>query len=70
MRSMPIPQLYRSLHEYLMQCIPDECDIRLTNPIFLMMGIFQAGSVQLNLVARKAPIRVFGYEALILTISP
>jgi len=57
MQSMPIPQLYRSLHEYLMQRIPDECDTRLTNLIFLMMGLFQAGSVQLNLVARKTPIR-------------
>jgi len=57
MRSMPISHLYRSLHEYLMQRIPDECDSRLTNLIFLMMGIFQARSVQLNLVARKTPIR-------------
>lgn len=57
MRSMPIPHLYRSLHEYLMQRIPDECETRLTNLIFLMMGIFQSGSVQLNLVARKTPIR-------------
>jgi hypothetical protein len=40
-----------------MQRIPDECDSRLTNLIFLMMGIFQSGSVQLNLVARKTPIR-------------
>ena len=55
---MPIPHLYRSLHEYLLQRIPDECDTRLTNLIFLMMGIFQSGSVQLNLVARKTPIRV------------
>jgi hypothetical protein len=54
---MPIPKLYRSLHEYLMQRIPDECDSRLTNLIFLMMGVFQSGSVQLNLVARKIPIR-------------
>lgn len=57
MRSIPIPQLYRSLHEYLMQRIPDECDTRLTNLIFLMMGIFQSRSVQLNWVARKTPIR-------------
>jgi len=57
MSSMPIPHLYRSLHEYLLQRIPDECDTRLTNLIFLMMGIFQSGSVQLNLVARKTPIR-------------
>ena len=57
MPSVPIPHLYRSLHEYLMQRIPDECDTRLTNLIFLMMGIFQSGSVQLPLVARKTPIR-------------
>lgn len=57
MRSVPIPELYRSLHTYLLQRIPDECDTRLTNLIFLMMGIFQAGSVQLNLIARKTPIR-------------
>jgi DDE family transposase len=57
MRSVPIAELYRSLHEYLLQRIPDECDSRLTNLIFLMRGIFQAGSVQLNLVARKTPIR-------------
>ena len=57
MQSMPIAELYRSLHEYLMQPIPDECDTRLTNLIFLMMGIFQSGSVQLNLLARKTPLR-------------
>jgi len=57
MRSVAIPHLYRSLHEYLLQRIPDECDTRLTNLIFLMMGIFQSGSVPLNLVARKTPIR-------------
>lgn len=57
MRSQPIPELYRSLHGYLMQAIPDDCDTRLTNLIYLMMGIFQSGSVQLNQVARKTPIR-------------
>lgn len=57
MPTVPISQLYRSLHEYLMQRIPDACDTRLTNLIFLMMGIFQSRSVQLNLVARKMPIR-------------
>lgn len=57
MPSVPIPQLYRSLHTYLLQRIPDDCDTRLTNLIFLMMGLFQARNVQLNLVARKTPIR-------------
>jgi hypothetical protein len=41
----------------LVQRIPDECDTRLTNLIWLMMGMFQSGSVQLNLVARKTPVR-------------
>jgi hypothetical protein len=54
---MSIPQLYRSLHTYLLQRIPDDCDTRLSNLIYLMMGIFQSGSVQLNLIARKTPIR-------------
>src|SRR5215468_4307279 len=57
MPTIAIPALYRSLHEYLMQRIPDECESRLTNLIFLMMGVFQARSVQLNLAARKVPIR-------------
>ena len=57
MKTIAIPALYRSLHEYLLQRIPDESDSRLTNLIWLMFGIFQARSVQLNLVARKVPIR-------------
>ena len=31
MPSPAIPELYRSLHTYLVQMIPDECDSRLTN---------------------------------------
>jgi hypothetical protein len=57
MKTIAIPALYRSLHEYVMQRIPDECDSRLTNLIWLMMGIFQSRSVQLKLAARKVPIR-------------
>jgi hypothetical protein len=41
MKTIAIPALYHSLHEYLMQRIPDECDSRLTNLIWLMMGIFR-----------------------------
>ena len=54
---LPISHLYRSLHRYLMQQIPDDCDTRLANLIYLMMGIFQAKSVQLPLVARTTAIR-------------
>jgi hypothetical protein len=57
MPPLTIPELYRSLHRYLVQRIPDECDTRLTNLIWLMMGMFQSSSVQLNLVARKTPVR-------------
>jgi hypothetical protein len=57
MPSVTIPQLYPSLHGYLLQRIPDKCESRLTNLIFLMMGIFQSRSVHLNLIARKTPIR-------------
>src|SRR5258708_3407513 len=45
MRPMPIPTLYRSLHEYLMQRIPDDCESRLSNMIWLMMGIFLGRSL-------------------------
>ncbi len=57
MRSLPIPHLYRSLHTYLLQRIPDGCDSRLANLIYLMMGIFHSRSVHLHLAARKTPIR-------------
>ena len=57
MLSMPIPHLYRSLHNHLLQRIPDPCDTRLTNLIYLMMGMFLAGSVQLPKIARKLPLR-------------
>jgi hypothetical protein len=57
MRSIPIPEFYRIWHGRLLQEVPDECDSRLTNLIWLMMGIYLAGSVQLDLIARKVPIR-------------
>ena len=57
MKTIAIPAKYRSLHDFLMQRIPDECDSRLTNLIWLMMGIFPARSVQLKAAARKVPIR-------------
>lgn len=57
MPSVPISQLYGSLHRYLLQQIPDDCDTRLTNLIYLLMGILKAGSVQLPLIARQLPLR-------------
>src|SRR5258707_10379896 len=57
MRSIAIPELYKRLYEYVMPRLVDDCDSRLTNLIWLMVGIFQSRSVQLNLVARKVPVR-------------
>ena len=57
MPNLSIAALYRSLYEFTLQWIADECDRRVTNLVWLMFGIFQARSVQLNLVARKWPIR-------------
>jgi len=56
MPSMSIPALYRSLYTFALQWIADDCDSRVTNLVWLMFGMFQARSVQLNLVARKLPI--------------
>jgi hypothetical protein len=57
MKSRPIPELYSSLHQVVMQRIPDECESRLTNLVWLMMGICLSGEVQLNWLVRKLPIR-------------
>ncbi len=56
MPSRPLPALYCTLHNVMMQRIPDECESRLSNLLWLMMGMFLARSVQLNLVARKLPL--------------
>jgi hypothetical protein len=58
MANSSIPQMYGSLYRLLMQHIPDECDSRLTNLVWLMVGIYGSRSVQLNLLVRKLPIRV------------
>ena len=55
--TLPIPQLYSSLHAHLMQWIEDECESRLTNLVWIMMGIYQAASVRLTKIARKTPVR-------------
>jgi hypothetical protein len=57
MRTIAIPRLYSSFHGYVLQRIPDNCETRLMNMLWLMLGIFQSRSVQLNLVARKVPVR-------------
>jgi len=54
---MSIPALYRSLYGFALQWVSDPCDSRVTNLVWLMFGIFQSRSVQLNLLVRKLPIR-------------
>jgi Transposase DDE domain len=58
MRYIPPSQLYRSLYERLIQLLPNEVDSRLTNMVYLMLGIFLAKKVQTGVIATKVPLRV------------
>ena len=58
MRYIPPGQLYRSLYERLIQLLPNEVDSRLTNMVYLMLGIFLAKKVQTGVIATKVPLRV------------
>ena len=57
MSHIPPPPLYRSLYERLITLLPDECDSRITNMVYLMMGIFLAKKVQTGVIASKVPVR-------------
>lgn len=57
MPSIGIPQLYGIWFTVLWQLVPDAPDTRIANCVFLITGIFQAGSVHLSLIARKIPVR-------------
>ena len=57
MQSISFPQLYSSLHRFILQTLPDRCDTRLANLLFMMRGLFLARSVQLEHIARKMPSR-------------
>ena len=58
MRHIPPPPLYRSLYGRLIKLLPKECDSRVTNMVYLMMGIFLAKKVQTGVIATKVPLRV------------
>ena len=58
MRHIPPSQLYRSLYERLVKLLPDEIDSRLTNMVYLLMGIFLTKKVQTGIIATKVPLRV------------
>jgi hypothetical protein len=49
-------QTYSKWRKALMQLLPDKCPSRLTNFVLLVVGIFEAKSVYLSVVARKLPI--------------
>lgn len=57
MPSKSLPQLYSSLHRFIGQTLPDGCSTRLANLLWMMSGMFLSGSVQLNHIARKIPLR-------------
>jgi hypothetical protein len=57
MFSFPLPQLYSSLRHFIRQTLPDDCPTRLTNLVWMLGGLFLSRSVQLNLIARKIPVR-------------
>ena len=46
MRHIPPNQLYRSLYGRLVELVPNEIDSRVTNLVYLMVGVFLARSVQ------------------------
>ncbi|MGB7337936.1 MAG: IS4 family transposase [Phototrophicaceae bacterium] len=50
-------QSYSKWQAMLKQLIPDKCESRLTNLVLLIVGIFEAKSVYLSLLAREIPIR-------------
>ena len=50
-------ELYRIWRERLSQLAPDRCQTRLTNMLWLVVGMYKARSVHLSLIARQLPIR-------------
>ena len=57
MHYIPPTQLYRSLYERLVRLWPNEVDSRVTNRVYLMLGIFLGRSVQTGRIASKVPVR-------------
>jgi hypothetical protein len=49
--------LYGKWRKQLTQLAPDECESRLTNMLYLVVGLFKARSVHLSVIARKLPVR-------------
>src|SRR5947209_9372292 len=58
MQLQPFQRMYSSLYLRLAQLWPDECDSRIVNMVYLMMGIWGARSVQTGRIAAHVPIAV------------
>jgi hypothetical protein len=56
MHLQPFQRLYGSLYLRLVQLWPSECDSRLVNMVYLMMGIWGARSVQTGRIAAHVPV--------------
>src|SRR5688572_11074816 len=58
MALQPFPRLYRNVYSALVQLLPNERNSRLTNMVWLMVGIFSARSVQTGRLAAYSPLHV------------
>ena len=58
MRLQPFQRLYGSLYLALVQLLPEECDSRVKNMAYLMMGILGSRSVQTGRLAAYIPIAI------------
>jgi hypothetical protein len=57
MQLQPFQRLYSSLYLRLVQVWPGECDSRIINMVYLLMGIWGARSVQTGRIAAHIPVK-------------
>lgn len=57
MQLQPFQRLYGSLYMQLVQLWPEECDSRIVNMVYLLMGIWEGRSVQTGRIAAHVPVR-------------
>lgn len=58
MQLQPFQRLYGSLYTQLVQLWPEECDSRMVNMVYLLMGIWEGRSVQTGRIAIAAHVPV------------
>src|SRR5579859_2017814 len=57
MRLQPFQRVYGSLYLRLVQLWPEECDSRIVNMVYVLMGMWGARSVQTGRIAAYIPLR-------------